>query len=46
MQMFFLGESSWKLCDFVSVSTNYQIYDRPEEMGIEEDNKEAYNPCL
>lgn len=27
-----------KLCDFGSTSTNRKCFDRPEEMGIEEDN--------
>jgi AP2-associated kinase len=32
------ADGAWKLCDFGSVSTNHKIFDRPEEMGIEEDN--------
>ncbi|KAI3796709.1 hypothetical protein L1987_39388 [Smallanthus sonchifolius] len=28
----------WKLCDFGSTSTNHKRFERPEEMGIEEDN--------
>ena len=32
------ADGAWKLCDFGSVSTNHQIFYRPEEMGIEEDN--------
>ncbi|KAK1424913.1 hypothetical protein QVD17_20254 [Tagetes erecta] len=28
----------WKLCDFGSTSTNHRRFERPEEMGIEEDN--------
>lgn len=28
----------WKLCDFGSTSTNHKRFDKPEEMGIEEDN--------
>ncbi|KAF5738360.1 AP2-associated protein kinase 1 isoform X3 [Tripterygium wilfordii] len=28
----------WKLCDFGSTSTNHKIFEKPEEMGIEEDN--------
>ncbi|KAK1287086.1 putative cyclin-dependent kinase F-2 [Acorus calamus] len=31
-------DGSWKLCDFGSSSTNHKRFDRPEEMGIEEDN--------
>ncbi|XXG64064.1 hypothetical protein AAC387_Pa05g2119 [Persea americana] len=31
-------DGAWKLCDFGSVSTNHKCFDRPEEMGIEEDN--------
>lgn len=31
-------EGAWKLCDFGSTSTNHKCFDRPEEMGIEEDN--------
>lgn len=32
------GGGAWKLCDFGSVSTNHKCFDKPEEMGIEEDN--------
>ncbi|XP_020595696.1 AP2-associated protein kinase 1 isoform X2 [Phalaenopsis equestris] len=32
------SEGAWKLCDFGSTSTNHKCFDRPEEMGIEEDN--------
>lgn len=28
----------WKLCDFGSTSTNHKRFEKPEEMGIEEDN--------
>lgn len=28
----------WKLCDFGSTSTNHKRFERPDEMGIEEDN--------
>ncbi|KAL8229710.1 hypothetical protein R6Q57_014610 [Mikania cordata] len=28
----------WKLCDFGSTSTNHKRFERPEEMGLEEDN--------
>ncbi|CAL9194664.1 unnamed protein product [Musa hybrid cultivar] len=28
---------AWKLCDFGSTSTNHKCFDKPEEMGIEED---------
>lgn len=31
-------DGAWKLCDFGSTSTNHKCFDRPEEMGIEEDN--------
>ncbi|XP_020692033.1 probable serine/threonine-protein kinase DDB_G0276461 isoform X1 [Dendrobium catenatum] len=31
-------EGTWKLCDYGSTSTNHKCFDRPEEMGIEEDN--------
>ncbi|XP_068652783.1 uncharacterized protein [Aristolochia californica] len=31
-------DGAWKLCDFGSTSTNHKRFDRPEEMGIEEDN--------
>ncbi|KAE8660741.1 hypothetical protein F3Y22_tig00116951pilonHSYRG00750 [Hibiscus syriacus] len=32
------SDGSWKLCDFGSTSTNHKLFERPEEMGIEEDN--------
>ncbi|CAH8358660.1 unnamed protein product [Eruca vesicaria subsp. sativa] len=32
------SDGLWKLCDFGSVSTNHKIFERAEEMGIEEDN--------
>lgn len=32
------ADGAWKLCDFGSTSTNHKCFDRPEEMGIEEDN--------
>ncbi|XP_010257449.1 PREDICTED: actin-regulating kinase 1-like isoform X2 [Nelumbo nucifera] len=32
----------WKLCDFGSTSTNHKRFERPEEMGIEEDNIRKY----
>ncbi|KAG9456693.1 hypothetical protein H6P81_001201 [Aristolochia fimbriata] len=35
-------EGAWKLCDFGSTSTNHKRFDRPEEMGIEEDNIRKY----
>ncbi|CAH9085507.1 unnamed protein product [Cuscuta epithymum] len=28
----------WKLCDFGSISTNHRRFEKPEEMGVEEDN--------
>lgn len=28
----------WKLCDFGSTSTNHKRFEKPDEMGIEEDN--------
>ncbi|XP_043691220.1 AP2-associated protein kinase 1-like isoform X2 [Telopea speciosissima] len=31
-------DGMWKLCDFGSTSTNHKRFERPEEMGIEEDN--------
>ncbi|KAF8396066.1 hypothetical protein HHK36_017678 [Tetracentron sinense] len=31
-------DGMWKLCDFGSTSTNHKHFERPEEMGIEEDN--------
>ncbi|WOL13966.1 AP2-associated protein kinase 1-like [Canna indica] len=30
-------DGAWKLCDFGSTSTNHKCFDKPEEMGIEED---------
>ncbi|KAL6605847.1 hypothetical protein ACP70R_041500 [Stipagrostis hirtigluma subsp. patula] len=32
------ADGAWKLCDFGSVSTNHKCFNKPEEMGIEEDN--------
>ncbi|XP_010265881.1 PREDICTED: probable serine/threonine-protein kinase DDB_G0280111 isoform X2 [Nelumbo nucifera] len=32
------SDGIWKLCDFGSTSTNHKRFERPEEMGIEEDN--------
>ncbi|GJN11774.1 hypothetical protein PR202_ga29995 [Eleusine coracana subsp. coracana] len=32
------SDGAWKLCDFGSVSTNHKRFDKPEEMGVEEDN--------
>ncbi|KAJ0262014.1 Protein kinase superfamily protein [Hirschfeldia incana] len=32
------SDGVWKLCDFGSVSTNHKVFERAEEMGIEEDN--------
>ncbi|KAJ8899175.1 hypothetical protein K2173_012351 [Erythroxylum novogranatense] len=32
------SDGSWKLCDFGSSSTNHKRFEKPEEMGIEEDN--------
>ncbi|KAI3875249.1 hypothetical protein MKX03_035884 [Papaver bracteatum] len=31
-------DGAWKLCDFGSTSTNHKRFERPEEMGLEEDN--------
>ncbi|KAH9301675.1 hypothetical protein KI387_013258 [Taxus chinensis] len=31
------ADGLWKLCDFGSTSTNHKRFERPEEMGIEED---------
>ncbi|KAF8403892.1 hypothetical protein HHK36_011998 [Tetracentron sinense] len=31
------SDGMWKLCDFGSTSTNHKRFERPEEMGIEED---------
>lgn len=36
------ADGAWKLCDFGSTSTNHKCFDRPEEMGIEEDNIRKY----
>ncbi|KAI4384673.1 hypothetical protein MLD38_002792 [Melastoma candidum] len=32
------SDGKWKLCDFGSTSTNHKRFEKPEEMGIEEDN--------
>ncbi|CAA0827137.1 Protein kinase superfamily protein [Striga hermonthica] len=32
------SDGLWKLCDFGSTSTKHKRFDKPEEMGIEEDN--------
>ncbi|XP_022998413.1 probable serine/threonine-protein kinase DDB_G0276461 isoform X1 [Cucurbita maxima] len=32
------SDGHWKLCDFGSTSTNHKRFEKPEEMGIEEDN--------
>lgn len=32
------SDGSWKLCDFGSTSINHKRFEKPEEMGIEEDN--------
>ncbi|GBG63769.1 hypothetical protein CBR_g39313 [Chara braunii] len=31
-------DGTWKLCDFGSVSMKHKVFDRAEEMGVEEDN--------
>uniref|UniRef100_A0A1J3IW00 non-specific serine/threonine protein kinase n=1 Tax=Noccaea caerulescens TaxID=107243 RepID=A0A1J3IW00_NOCCA len=36
------SDGKWKLCDFGSVSTNHKIFERAEEMGVEEDNIRKY----
>jgi len=36
------SDGSWKLCDFGSTSTNHKRFEKPEEMGIEEDNIRKY----
>ncbi|KAK9154614.1 hypothetical protein Sjap_002094 [Stephania japonica] len=36
------ADGLWKLCDFGSISTNHKRFERPEEMGIEEDNIRKY----
>ncbi|XP_010522383.1 PREDICTED: probable serine/threonine-protein kinase DDB_G0276461 isoform X2 [Tarenaya hassleriana] len=36
------SDGQWKLCDFGSISTNHKIFERAEEMGIEEDNIRKY----
>ncbi|KAL0695254.1 hypothetical protein Bca4012_062434 [Brassica carinata] len=33
-----ISDGQWKLCDFGSVSTNHKVFERAEEMGVEEDN--------
>lgn len=35
-------DGMWKLCDFGSTSTNHKRFERPEEMGIEEDTIRKY----
>ncbi|KAL6899325.1 hypothetical protein ACP4OV_005983 [Aristida adscensionis] len=30
-------DGAWKICDFGSTSTNHKCFDKPEDMGIEED---------
>jgi serine/threonine protein kinase len=30
-------DGAWKICDFGSTSTNHKCFNKPEEMGIEED---------
>lgn len=32
------SDGLWKLCDFGSTSTNHRRFEKPEDMGIEEDN--------
>lgn len=36
------SDGHWKLCDFGSTSTNHKRFEKPEEMGIEEDNIRKY----
>lgn len=36
------ADGAWKICDFGSTSTNHKCFDKPEEMGIEEDNIRKY----
>ncbi|XP_028774360.1 AP2-associated protein kinase 1 isoform X2 [Neltuma alba] len=36
--LLFGPDGLWKLCDFGSTSTNHKRFEKPEEMGIEEDN--------
>nr|KYP35129.1 putative serine/threonine-protein kinase DDB-G0280111 [Cajanus cajan] len=36
------SDGVWKLCDFGSTSTNHKRFEKPEEMGIEEDNIRKY----
>lgn len=36
------SDGLWKLCDFGSTSTNHKRFEKPEEMGIEEDNIRKY----
>ncbi|AQK72207.1 Protein kinase superfamily protein [Zea mays] len=31
------SDGAWKICDFGSTSTNHKCFNKPEEMGIEED---------
>ncbi|XP_002512151.2 AP2-associated protein kinase 1 isoform X2 [Ricinus communis] len=35
-------DGSWKLCDFGSTSINHKRFEKPEDMGIEEDNIRKY----
>lgn len=30
-------DGAWKICDFGSTSTNHKCFNKPEEMGVEED---------
>ncbi|OIW11780.1 hypothetical protein TanjilG_14320 [Lupinus angustifolius] len=36
------SDGLWKLCDFGSTTTNHKRFEKPEEMGIEEDNIRKY----
>ncbi|CAL0310294.1 unnamed protein product [Lupinus luteus] len=36
------SDGVWKLCDFGSTTTNHKRFEKPEEMGIEEDNIRKY----
>ncbi|GAB4832687.1 hypothetical protein Ancab_006702 [Ancistrocladus abbreviatus] len=36
------SDGLWKLCDFGSTSINHKRFEKPEEMGIEEDNIRKY----
>lgn len=36
------SDGLWKLCDFGSTSTNHKRFEKPEEMGVEEDNIRKY----